>query len=109
MSDSFFISLTAPDYEAVATREAVALAAAEADCLELRVDLLKSLETDDVVRQVSLLRRAAPETPLLYTVRSVEHGGRFAGSEQQYVELNLLGLQLGAELLDVEPRLKTWQ
>lgn len=39
---------------------------------------------------------------MLFTVRSVEHGGKFNGTEDEYFQLNELGLQLCAEFLDVE-------
>ncbi|CAE7472607.1 SULT6B1 [Symbiodinium natans] len=101
VSDSFFITLTASDYNQVSP-EILRSAARAADLLEFRVDLLGSLEHADIVHQVATVRRIAPGTPLLYTVRSSDHGGKFTGSEDEYFELNKLGLQLCAEFLDVE-------
>eukprot|EP00434_Breviolum_minutum_P025283 symbB.v1.2.022337.t1/scaffold1934.1/size95668/3 len=92
VSDSFFISLTAADYSKVAP-EVLRSAASNADTLEFRVDLLENWEPENVVHQAALIRRCAPGTPLLYTVRSKEHGGKFDGSEDQYFKLNFLGLQ----------------
>merc|ERR1711884_747648 len=40
--------------------------------------------------------------PLLFTVRSAGHGGKFRGTEEEYLDLLRLGLSLGVELLDVE-------
>jgi len=101
VSDSFFITLTAANYGEVSAG-ILRSAARAADVLEFRVDLLGSLDHGNIVHQVALVRRIAPGTPLLYTVRSVDHGGKFAGSEDEYFELNMLGLQLCAEFLDVE-------
>eukprot|EP00435_Cladocopium_sp_Y103_P052249 s203_g16.t1 len=113
VSDSFFISLTARDYAQVPP-EILRSAASNADTLEFRVDLLESLEPENVIHQAALIRRSAPGTPLLFTgarhmplpadqnLGSVDHGGKFAGSEDEYFKLNFLGLQLCAELLDVE-------
>ena len=51
VSDSFFISLTAPDY-AQGSPEILRSAASNADTLEFRVDLLESLEPENVIHQV---------------------------------------------------------
>ena len=51
VSDSFFISLTAPDYAQVSP-EILRSAASNADTLEFRVDLLESLEPENVIHQV---------------------------------------------------------
>ncbi|CAK9031234.1 Polyubiquitin [Cleaved into: Ubiquitin] [Durusdinium trenchii] len=100
VSDSFFISLTAEDYAPLVDQKVLQLAALDSDVLEFRVDLLKSWEPANVLHQAALIRSGAPGTPMLFTVRSVEHGGKFNGTEDEYFQLNELGLQLCAEFLD---------
>lgn len=51
VSDSFFISLTAPDYAQVPP-EILRSAASNADTLEFRVDLLETLTPENVIHQV---------------------------------------------------------
>ncbi|CAK9031166.1 Polyubiquitin-C [Cleaved into: Ubiquitin [Durusdinium trenchii] len=94
VSDSFFISLTAEDYAPLVDQKVLQLAALDSDVLEFRVDLLKSWEPANVLHQAALIRSGAPGTPMLFTVRSVEHGGKFNGTEDEYFQLNELGLQL---------------
>ncbi|CAE8709574.1 unnamed protein product, partial [Polarella glacialis] len=101
VSDSFFVTVTLPEYVEVSP-ELLRSVAHGSDVLEFRVDLLASLEHSNIVQQVAAVRRATAGTPLLYTIRSTEHGGKFSGSEKEYFELNQLGLTVGVELLDLE-------
>lgn len=99
--DTFFVSLTMPDY--TKADPAVLRAVVQgADVLEFRVDLLASLDHANVAQQLAALRREARGAPVLYTVRTKEHGGAFNGSEDEYFELVHLGHQLGSEMLDLE-------
>lgn len=104
VSDSFFVTLTLPHYQD-AEPELLADVARSADVLEFRVDLLDNISEENIAQQVAFLRRHTQGAPILYTVRSVDHGGKFKGTEDEYFELNSLGLKLGCELLDVE---STW-
>lgn len=99
--DTFFVSLTFPDY--VKADASVMRSAAEgADVLEFRVDLLASWEHVNIAQQLAALRRETCGAPVLYTVRTKEHGGAFDRSEDEYFQLVHLGHKLGAEMLDVE-------
>lgn len=99
--DTFFVSLTFPDYEK-ADAAVLRSVAQGADVLEFRVDLLESLEPANIAQQLAVLRRETTGAPVLYTVRTKEHGGAFDRSEDEYFQLVHLGHQLGAEMLDVE-------
>ncbi|WFD30654.1 hypothetical protein MSPP1_001675 [Malassezia sp. CBS 17886] len=100
---SFFLSLTFPDVRDAV--RALPAAAAGADVLELRVDLLDAAgrpSPDRVRMQVAALR-AHTALPVLFTVRSVSQGGCFPdGDEDAYFALVHLGLRLGCEYVDVE-------
>eukprot|EP00438_Fugacium_kawagutii_P018032 Skav216301 [mRNA] locus=scaffold494:161738:175993:- [translate_table: standard] len=85
VSDSFFISLTAADYAQV-TPEILRSAASNADTLEFRVDLLETLTPENVIHQVHVVVHS------LGSLGSVDHGGKFAGSEDEKLLL-LLFLQ----------------
>ena len=71
------------------------------DVIEIRVDLLKSQDLQFVSQQVALIRTVSP-MPILFAVRTMAHGGKFAGSEDEYFELVELGIKLGCELVDIE-------
>jgi len=82
--DTFFVSLTLPDLAAENSAlgpQMLSQVARGADVLEFRVDLLASLKHEDIAQQVAILRRHAPGAPILFTVRSRDHGGAFNGSE----------------------------
>jgi pentafunctional AROM polypeptide len=57
--------------------------------LELRVDLLSSLDISYVKEQVSLLK-AHTTLPIIFTLRSSDQGGKFDGSPEE--AQNLLGM-----------------
>ena len=46
-----------------------------ADAVELRVDQLASTEPSFVAQQLAFVRRASPDTPVVFTVRSAAEGG----------------------------------
>ncbi|KJE91861.1 pentafunctional AROM polypeptide [Capsaspora owczarzaki ATCC 30864] len=75
--------------------------------IELRVDLLDCWrDATAVAEQVACLRRITPlGLPIIYTVRSVQHGGKFDGKEADWLRLTLLGIRLGCAYVDVET---TW-
>ncbi|KAH6909954.1 Shikimate dehydrogenase [Coprinopsis sp. MPI-PUGE-AT-0042] len=84
------------------------------DALELRVDLLRSMDTYDapldsvvasqeyVKSQVAALRRVT-SLPIIFTVRTKGQGGAFPDNKlQEAIDLLKLGIRLGVEYLDVE-------
>lgn len=99
--DTLLVSLTAPSYTELSAEQLGDLATG-ADALELRVDLLASLDHGYIAQQMAQIRRHTHGAPVLYSVRSAAQGGNFAGGEGEYLELLRLGLALGAELLDLE-------
>ena len=96
---SFFLSLTFPRLEPQLPLSPKLFE--NIDLVELRVDLLHSLEAAAVRRQFQLLRRHCP-LPILFTIRSKEQGGAFTGGFEQYLALNELGLRAGADWIDLE-------
>lgn len=99
--DTFLMSLTLPNYDDAGASLLRSLAQG-GDMLEFRVDLLESWSPEYVAQQLAVLRNAACGAPVLFTVRTLEHGGAFNGSEDEYFQLVHLGHQLGADMLDVE-------
>jgi len=100
-SDTYLISPGVPHYHGLSA-EVIRKLSHKADALELRLDLLESLDHGFVALQVAAMRRYTAGVPLLFTLRSVDQGGFFAGSEEEYFALLRLGVQLACELIDVE-------
>lgn len=97
---SYFVSLTLPDL--ASATDILPSAVVGSDAVELRVDLLKSQDLDFVTEQMAILRQYT-DMPIIFTVRTVSQGGTFPdAATAARVELYRLGLQLGAEYLDVE-------
>ena len=44
--------------------------------------------------------RRLSRLPIIWTVRSIAQGGNFRGSEEEYMELMMLGVLLGADFLE---------
>merc|ERR1719285_615392 len=97
--ESFFVSLTFPDV--TTCLEDLNEITSGVDVIEIRVDLLQSQDLQFVSEQVALIRTVSP-MPILFAVRTMAHGGKFAGSEDEYFELVELGIKLGCELVDIE-------
>ncbi|KAJ3543776.1 hypothetical protein NM208_g3398 [Fusarium decemcellulare] len=97
---SFFVSLTFPDlYESVDLLDDITVGA---DAVEIRVDLLKSFDSEFIRDQVSLLR-SYTDLPLIYTLRTQGQGGNFVvGKHEDALRLYRIGLELGVEFLDLE-------
>jgi pentafunctional AROM polypeptide len=108
---SYFLSLTYPDIvQALPKMEELT---AGVDAVELRVDLLRSIQDYDtlapnipsvtyVTDQIVTLRRTT-SLPIVFTVRTVSQGGAFPdSSEGKAFELLNLALRLGVEYIDVE-------
>ena len=96
---SFFLSLTYADLQA-----ALPLADAlwtNTDAVELRCDLLHSLEPAVVQGQIALLQAHCP-LPIIFTIRSKSEGGAYEGGDEQYLALNEIALRAGCEWIDLE-------
>jgi pentafunctional AROM polypeptide len=97
---SFFVSLTCKNVtDFLPILDSISVGAA---ALELRVDLLESTETEFIGTQVAILRRYSI-LPIVYTVRSMEQGGRFPNDQPKLMlQLIELGFKLGCEYVDIE-------
>ncbi|KIM28153.1 hypothetical protein M408DRAFT_329534 [Serendipita vermifera MAFF 305830] len=110
---SYFLSLTIPDLTAQPEllREDQSDILTGIDAVELRVDLLSPTGVatapnvpprDYVTQQLAFLKHTT-SLPIVYTVRTVSQGGAFPDDAQdQLFELLQLGVQLGAEYIDIE-------
>ncbi|ODV93994.1 hypothetical protein PACTADRAFT_51732 [Pachysolen tannophilus NRRL Y-2460] len=97
---SFFVCLTYDDLTEH-THEIDAITSG-ADAVELRVDLLKSYETEFVANQVGLIR-CHSNLPIIFTVRTKEQGGLFPNDNiSEIEELIQLAFKLGVSYLDLE-------
>jgi pentafunctional AROM polypeptide len=99
-TNTFFLSLTFPDlrYSLPVLQDI----SQGVSALEVRVDLLNHhLDLDEVSTQVTWLRRHT-DLPLIFTVRSLDQGGKFNSSEAKMFELLRLGGRLACEFVDVE-------
>ncbi|KAG6890048.1 hypothetical protein C0995_012506 [Termitomyces sp. Mi166 len=107
---SYFLSLTYSDVtQAFSVIDEISEGA---DALELRVDLLRSVEDYGkteiipsktfVADQVAALRRVS-SLPIVFTVRSASQGGAFPDKASEAAfDLLKLALRLGVEYIDVE-------
>ncbi|KAJ6602150.1 type I 3-dehydroquinase-domain-containing protein [Mycena sp. CBHHK59/15] len=102
---SYFLSLSYEDItQAIPVLEDLSLGI---DLWELRVDLLASLDLTFLAFQIALLRRHSP-LPILFTLRTSRHGGRFPDIPNDEAAINDLGtlfrhaLRLGVEYVDLE-------
>jgi len=87
-------SVVEPDVESTLIETDSAFAAG-AECLELRVDKLK---TNEEVKEV--LQKITK--PALLVCRPKNLGGYFEGSEEERIERLLFGLENGAQAVDIE-------
>ncbi|KAJ6495676.1 type I 3-dehydroquinase-domain-containing protein [Mycena vitilis] len=73
----------------------------------MRVDLLASLDLTFLAFQIAILRRHSP-LPILFTLRTARHGGRFPNIPNEETAINNLdallrhALRLGIEYIDLE-------
>lgn len=74
--------------------------AAEADIIELRVDMIPVEEIEQM--DWEFIREHAPKKPLLVTCRSREEGGYFIGSDEERLAIYNDAMLAGVEWLDVE-------
>lgn len=106
---SFFVSLTVPEVSAASNFLPEVVVGS--DAVELRVDLLHDPKTpagppacDFVAEQITILR-GSTDLPIIFTVRSVDQGGRFPNdAQEEAMHLYRLALRMGVEFLDLELR-----
>ncbi len=91
------VPVTVEDEQALEDMSA-SLAASCADLFELRADACR----EDPVRLLKLLRAAAGERPILFTIRTVQEGGAGDMGDEEYMRLNLEAARKGADLVDLE-------
>lgn len=110
---SYFLSLTFPDIAAQRhlIEEHTSDVLTGVDAIELRADLLSptgpavspNIPSKHYVAQQLALLKHVTSLPVVFTVRTVSQGGAFPDDSQvQLFQLLELGLQLGAEYIDVE-------
>lgn len=78
------------------------------DAVELRVDHLASYDPAYVAKQISILRNATNNLPVIFTVRTLKQGGKFP--DEDFATLNMLyttALKAGVEFIDLELTLPT--
>ena len=99
-STSFFVCLTCSDVQDIAMQlEDITIGV---DAVELRVDLLHSVDPGFVAKQIALIRHYSRK-PIVFTVRTSSQGGRFPDHMQfDMIELLKLGLKCGCEYIDIE-------
>ncbi len=98
---SFFVSLTVPSV--VSAVDIIPRVVVGSDAVELRVDLLESQSVDFVCQQVSLLRSAAKNMSVIFTVRTASQGGRFPDANTDHaLTLYRAAIRMGVEYIDLE-------
>ena len=97
---SFFVSLT--DSRIEKTIPYLDKISVGANALELRVDLLESTEVSFVGEQLALLRSIC-RLPIVFTVRTIKQGGKFADHAfDEMSKLLFAAFRWGCEYVDVE-------
>ncbi|CAG8543766.1 7219_t:CDS:2, partial [Ambispora gerdemannii] len=97
---TFFVSLTFPDVRSALPK--IEVLTNGADGIEIRIDLLSSSSLIYVGQQLALLRRYSA-LPIIFTVRSIEQGGKFPNNaEDKMFELLQHAIKWGCEYIDVE-------
>lgn len=98
--NTFFLSLTFPDFE---PHTGLLPDLTEgADALELRVDLLADHDPYSVLKQLSILRRHMSYLPIVFTIRSKGQCGAFPEDPEALFRLARWGLRAGCEVMDIE-------
>lgn len=74
----------------------------ELGCVEVRADLLFDcgMQEDELLTLIS--RTKSLGLGCLFTLRHPSHGGKFAGTESERIELNKRALAAGADIIDLE-------
>ncbi|KKE79637.1 3-dehydroquinate dehydratase [Bacilli bacterium VT-13-104] len=84
--------------------EAEYLTTLEADVVEWRVDFFEQVEDINQVKEaLKKIRKRLPQTPIIFTFRSLREGGQKEISTSYYMELNRIMVQTGqVDMIDVE-------
>lgn len=100
---SHFLALTVPD---IAANLAIFPEVCKGvDALELRVDLLSDLSSENVHKQLAYIRSVSP-LPIVFTVRTKAQIGSYPDEDFDGIEHLLLeGVKAGVEWLDIEASL----
>jgi pentafunctional AROM polypeptide len=106
---SHYLSLSHPDLSIVSREEFLSLRKG-VDAMELRVDLLANHNEENVLKQISLIRRQFPSLPIIFTVRTKHQLGNYPDPEsaedfQSLKNLLLLGVKAGCQWIDLEASL----
>jgi pentafunctional AROM polypeptide len=101
-----FLSLTYPSLQEPFDSGDLGKMTKGATLIELRVDLLASVNAMYVKEQVAILRKCT-DKPIIFTVRTKVQGGNFEGSNSEMMSLLQLGVRCGCEVIDVEATLPT--
>ena len=85
-------------------REAGKAAEAGADLIEWRMDFLREPCGEESLEEaLFMISAAAPDTPLIFTIRTRSEGGNIDLTEHEYESLNQTAAESGkADLIDVE-------
>lgn len=97
------VSLCAKNHDQAAS-ESLALSDCPADLIEWRLDYFEAFNNDEeVLKTLKIIIENLKSKPLLFTFRSLEEGGERAIDPEQYLKLNLTGIQSGLiSALDLE-------
>jgi pentafunctional AROM polypeptide len=98
---TFFVSLT---FSRPSSDQVTALKSAcvGVDAIELRIDLLENQDNNFVEEYVSWIRTYTC-LPIIFTVRSIKHGGRFPSDDVKgFIRLLVLALRLYCDVIDIE-------
>ncbi|QSL66518.1 hypothetical protein MERGE_000898 [Pneumocystis wakefieldiae] len=104
---SYFLSLAFSDMENIFSL--LDIITTGCDAIELRIDLFRKPEEivkypslEYIAEKISLLRQKT-NLPLIYTLRTTNHGGSFPSSEKKLAKKYILhGAKWGFEFLDIE-------
>lgn len=96
---SYFACLDYEDYVNLSDEEKEKIVkAAQLSALEVRLDYLRDITT--LHSQIGSIRELAQNTPLILTLRSKQHGGKFTGDN--YFEIVQEALRCAPEFIDLE-------
>lgn len=101
--DSFFICLTFPNLLNVCQDKFLSIIKG-CEAIELRVDLLQSIQFDFLGQQIAFIRKYS-HLPIIFTVRTIQSFGRFPHDEQQIFQLLDFAIKLQCEFIDLEMNL----
>ena len=94
------VAITLPDLKKVPAETLTAICAS-ADAVELRVDCLASLDAASVRSQVTHLRHHSAK-PIVFSLRSVQRGGKFDGTATDYFRIVDVGRACSCDFVEIE-------